>query len=210
MLVELAWFTNKSSFPGLCGDWIYEFIIPRAAMDLNPGEKNVENTLCQKVSCIKVAWTAHEGIFMYFKGKSFPRLKPLIVLLEVPPSATQLWRWWRGDPSLNWLLVMEALVCQHQGGVVQWWRSVSGTLIIDLSVQGSFPALRDLPWHRGSGAPATPRSKSANFFLSARKLGFKEVVWGLMLRKKWAGGGNPIPSPWAAWLCVTCRLSDGF
>lgn len=45
------------------------------------------------------------------------------------------------------------------------------------------------------GPALAPRSKSENFFLSARKLGFKGAVWGLMLRKELPGGGNQIPSP---------------
>lgn len=82
---------------------------------------------------------------------------------------------------------------------MQRYRSVSGTLCIIYFLFSISPDL--LSSSVGSalalwgGRSVTPQSKNANFFLSARKLGFKEVVWGLMLRKKSSGGENQIPSP---------------
>lgn len=181
-------------------------------MDLNPGGRNVENTLCQKVSCIKVAWTAHQGIFTSFKGKSF-KVKVFNVLLEVAPleEAVEVLE---GRAPLNWSCVMDVLVCQQllqEGGQCQGkkcqWDTVFAVYCLLFISPGLLPSAGTCP---GTGGRALWHSIQECKIPECQEVWLEGGGLGLMLRRKSPGGGNQIPSPWAAWLHITFCLSDGF
>lgn len=93
-----------------------------------------------------------------------------------------------GRALLKLVCVMEALVCQHllPGGRGCNGKVSVGHCICYLSfiIYHSWAPSQCRGTCPGTQGSVTPQSKSANFFLSARKFGFKGVVWGLMLGKK--------------------------
>lgn len=135
-------------------------------MDLNPGGKNVENTLCQKVSCIRVAWTAHQGIFTSFKGKIF-KVKVFNGPFRGGPECHEAVEVLEGRAPLNWSCVMDVLVCQHllqEGGQCQGkkcpWHTGFAVYCLLFISPGLLPRWH-LPWHRGT-CSVTPHPREQN------------------------------------------------
>lgn len=87
--------------------------------------------------------------------------------------------WWRGEPSLSWFWVMGdgcsgVLHCLlHWGGVNRTLRIHYLFFIYYYLLFISPGLLASAALALQGGLSVTPRSKSANFFLSARKFGSK-------------------------------------